>query len=456
MPGISLFLIDTKITHRIFSQRAMAPKKLSLGKDAVGSCLLKYLHPSHVIREHFDNRKTNQRLSELKVVGQEMRLVNRRQQMVVVTTHHSLNRDRAPIKVYCAKRWFKVDVEGPKELFFGYYQETIQEEKEEEREMVPEIVERYQNLSRFATHQVLDLKGVMDIDDDNDPAPENIPTNTEPSTNTVFNEWGDNGVCQRKAVGAINVGATVKNMLRDAKPSALSLFEHFFPKEFVLETLLPATNENLNISLQYGEFLRFVGVILIMSTTHYGGRSDLWSQQPISPFEGVSFRLNEIMSRYRFDAIVHALGFTNKTPPTYRDRFWEVRDMLAAWNKNMADNFCPSWISCLDESMSKWVNKFTYPGYMCVPRKPWQFGNEYHTICCSKSGIMYAMELVEGRDTPPQRPAKKFSELGKTVGLMLRLTHCLHSSSKAVVLDSGFCVLKGLQSSGRRKFLLQP
>ena len=53
-----------------------------------------------------------------------MRLVNKRQQMVIVMTHHLLNRDGA----------------------------------------------------------------VMDINDDNDPALKNIPTNTEPSTNTVFNE----------------------------------------------------------------------------------------------------------------------------------------------------------------------------------------------------------------------------------------------------------------------------
>jgi hypothetical protein len=36
------------------------------------------------------------------------------------------------------------------------------------------------------------------------------------------------------------------------------------------------------------------------------------------------------------------------------------------------------WISCLDESTSTWANKYTCPGYMFVPRKPWPFGTEYH------------------------------------------------------------------------------
>lgn len=54
------------------------------------------------------------------------------------------------------------------------------------------------------------------------------------------------------------------------------------------------------------------------------------------------------------------------------------------------------------------------------------------------------VELVEGKDTPPDHPAKRFNELGKTVGLLLRLTEPLWGTSKTVVLDSGFCVLLGI------------
>ena len=74
--------------------------------------------------------------------------------------------------------------------------------------------------------------------------------------------------------------------------------------------------------------------------------------------------------------------------------------MLKAWNKNMVDQFTPSWVSCLDESMSTWMNKYTCPGWMFVPRKPWPIGNEYHTVCCSLSGIFWQLELVEGKDAP--------------------------------------------------------
>lgn len=118
--------------------------------------------------------------------------------------------------------------------------------------------------------------------------------------------------------------------------------------------------------------------------------------------------------------------------------------MIDSWNDNMDAQFMSGWIQCLDESMSVWLNRFTCPGFMFVPRKPWPFGNEYHTICCGLSGILFRLEIVEGRDFPTERERPEFDEEGKTVGLLLRLTRPLWNQGKIVVLDSGFCVLKGI------------
>jgi hypothetical protein len=87
---------------------------------------------------------------------------------------------------------------------------------------------------------------------------------------------------------------------------------------------------------------------------------------------------------------------------------------------------------------------WTCPGWMFVPRKPHPMENEYHSICCGVSGIMYAIELVKGKDRPPQRAAEKFSEHGKTTGLLLRLTESIHHSGRVVIMDSGFCELQAL------------
>ena len=155
------------------------------------------------------------------------------------------------------------------------------------------------------------------------------------------------------------------------------------------------------------------------------------------------------MSGNRFQEILAALQLTNEEPPHNEDKFHPVCKMIDAWNLNMTQNFIPSWMSCLDESMCPWVSRYTCPGWMVVPQKPHPFGNKYHSICCGESGIMYCVELVEGKDQPVQRPKPKYDEKGKTVGLMLQMTSPIHGTGKVVMTDSRFCVLDGLMELKR-------
>ena len=114
------------------------------------------------------------------------------------------------------------------------------------------------------------------------------------------------------------------------------------------------------------------------------------------------------------------------------------------WNENMKEVFTCSWINCLDESMSIWNSRWTCPGWVFCPRKPWPFGNEYHSICCGLSGIMFGIEMVEGKDRPKDIPKPSTDKHGPTCGLLLRLCQTMFQSGKVVILDSGFCVLQGL------------
>jgi Transposase IS4 len=54
-----------------------------------------------------------------------------------------------------------------------------------------------------------------------------------------------------------------------------------------------------------------------------------------------------------------------------------------------------------------------------VPRKPHPFGNEWHTMCCGLSGLLFRLDLVEGKDSPLERGTPEYQEKGKTVGLLL-------------------------------------
>ena len=109
--------------------------------------------------------------------------------------------------------------------------------------------------------------------------------------------------------------------------------------------------------------------------------------------------------------------------------------MIDQFNNYYATHYTPSWLNCVDKSMSSWSNKFA-PGFMCVPRKPHPQGNEYHSIAdADKDGtkpIMWQVKLVEGKDQPKaggqyvyslQFEKKGFSP---TVALLLEMTEPIH------------------------------
>ena len=109
------------------------------------------------------------------------------------------------------------------------------------------------------------------------------------------------------------------------------------------------------------------------------------------------------------------LRYTDTPVPVYTDNVSEVRDMIHSWNQHMKSIFIPSsWMSYLDESMSSWTRKWTCPGFIYVPRKLHPMCNEYYSICCGGSGIMFAIELVEGKDSPAE-VHRQYEDKGKQV-----------------------------------------
>ena len=181
-----------------------------------------------------------------------------------------------------------------------------------------------------------------------------------------------------------------------------------------------------------------------MATSQGSARREYWANDVPQMFSGAPFRLETFMSRCRFELILRNLSFTLEPPPSYKNPFHQVNELLEALHNHTAKRFSPGWVSCLDESMSVWTNRWTCPGWMFVPRKPHPMGNEYHSICCGISGIMYAIELVEGKDRPGQLPPKKYHDKGKTAGLLLRLTESIAYSGRVVIMDSGLCVLQSM------------
>ena len=83
-----------------------------------------------------------------------------------------------------------------------------------------------------------------------------------------------------------------------------------------------------------------------------------------------------------------------------------------------------------------------------------EIGNERQNICCAFSGILFAVELLEGKEHPCQAGPLEFEDLGgNTVGLLLRTIKIYFASGKYLILDSGLCDLKGLIKSMKKDVL---
>ena len=77
---------------------------------------------------------------------------------------------------------------------------------------------------------------------------------------------------------------------------------------------------------------------------------------------------------------------------------------------------------------------------MFCPRKSKPWGNEYHSICCGLSGIMFTIEMVKGKQRPPELDTDPKNK--KTINLLLRLCKSIYGADKIMILDSGFVFSK--------------
>ena len=420
-------------------------KKKKLGVGAKCNIANKYLHPGKTIADRYPNQTAQSRLDN--AVCYKMGLMKiRKKEVEVAFFRHG---DFENVQIYCVPRWARIVEEGSAIDFFDKDDRDGDDDVEVNVNNVEPIVEVPNEVSRAQNCgediAMVRAMGFM-VEDDNDPAPENIPEPGGSVTDGVTQTWGWSGADQRSLFGATDHQPkmkTVRGILLETITYP-AMFLLLFPRLFLEDVILLATNSNLTKKMDLSEFLVFIGLWFILSYASPGNlnRAEFWSLKAPNREGGAPFRLNDLMSGRRFEEIIGALAFTDLEPPSFKDKFWEIRQMVKAWNDNMCAVFSAGWITCLDESMSIWTNKWTCPGYVFCPRKPHPFGNEWHTISCGICGILFAMELVEGKDRPSELPAPPKNK--KTIHLLLRLCKSLYGTGKIVILDSGFCVLQGI------------
>ena len=227
----------------------MAPSKKQIGRGAIVSCLARFVHPSEHIREAFPNMDSKQRLHGCLVQRMEVKMVVGKNQLCIVVTHPDFMKDGSLIELHAVKAHWRVHQEGESDLFFDSVPPVTINEADEQFSLPTEITDREATEATILEA----LTDVVEIDDNNQPLPENIPNTNESLPSSLSDQWGHEGICFRKQAQMRKSRAKLLfNVDQNDEFHLLKLFEGLFPKSYFETVLIPETNNPT-----YGTLSRF-------------------------------------------------------------------------------------------------------------------------------------------------------------------------------------------------------
>ena len=101
------------------------------------------------------------------------------------------------IELYTIKRYWKVDQSGHLDYFFDRVQNQQENEDKTKDTLVPEAVDDHLNGEIRTTQTIMALVNVVDVDDNNEPSPENIPQPNNVVLSPLKETWAHSGFCYR-------------------------------------------------------------------------------------------------------------------------------------------------------------------------------------------------------------------------------------------------------------------
>jgi hypothetical protein len=226
--------------------------------------------------------------------------------------------------------------------------------------------------------------------------------------------------------------ALLINFSPDDELSPINVFMHLLPIGFLQRECLPAINQGLSSKHEpvcsLREFLLWIALRLAMTLFRVSHLHDYWATQSTSLKPALDFGMFG-MARDRFKRINSALRLTISN----MNGIEMMHHVCREFNEHMKSVFKASWLTCIDESMCRWTNKFTAPIWHWVPRKPCPGGFEFKDIACAESKIIFGLQLVD--KNAPAIPGIK-----RMASLQLKLTEAagMWGTPRVLVGDSAF------------------
>ena len=252
----------------------MAPQLEYHGVGAVVSALMRFIHPSEHIWNKYPNALPSQRLENCTTICQEVKNVPQRDQLTLVVHYEEFNNANDTfIELYAIKRYWKVHLLGHLDCFFDRVQNQQENEDETKDTLIPEAVDHHLNGEIHTAQTITALVNAVDVDNDNEPSPENIPQPNNVVLSPLKETWGQSGFCYQRAANMQNHKAKINFHIDNEDDYYLQLFEGMFPRD-VLDTIIEGVNKQISGDpITYGELLRWIGLWVMMLTV--AGSCDL-------------------------------------------------------------------------------------------------------------------------------------------------------------------------------------
>ena len=130
------------------------------------------------------------------MICQEVKNVSQRDQLTLVMHHEEFKHaNDTVIELYTIKRYWKVHQLGHPDYFFNRVQNQQENEAETKDTLVSKAVDDHLSGEIHTTQTITVLVNVVDVDDDNELSPENIPQPNDVVLSPLKETWGRSGFC---------------------------------------------------------------------------------------------------------------------------------------------------------------------------------------------------------------------------------------------------------------------
>ena len=201
-------------------------------------------------------------------------------------------------------------------------------------------------------------------------------------------------------------------------------YSHDFFQSEQGQQLMPHSQFKLWDDVNWGDMMRFVGMIIGMGLVQQQDLHDYWSKDELleTPFFCKAMPRNKFLLMLSF---FHLNNNHNNIPrgQAGHDPIFKIRPVYEHFRTKFQDVYYPGENIAIDEGMVAWRGHLSFRVYLSD--KPDKFGVKLFMLCDSSNGYCSRFEIYHGSDNNPSPKGKIYDLVTRLVKPYLKKGHKL-------------------------------